>query len=148
MKITAWRKNNPDKAKESDYRSHRKPKNRYSLMLRWHKIHYPLEELRPEPILYEEYCKLISQKCHYCKGDLPAQGHGLDRRNNTLGYEKDNVVPCCAICNKARLNVLTVEEMELFVGPAIAAIRKSDDPFIIDTFKKLREYLGLAELTN
>lgn len=28
--------------------------------------------------------------------------NGIDRKENTLGYTHDNVVPCCAICNYAK----------------------------------------------
>lgn len=38
---------------------------------------------------------------------------GLDRKDNSLGYIIDNVLPCCGDCNKVRNTVLTVEEMEV-----------------------------------
>lgn len=28
--------------------------------------------------------------------------NGIDRKNNTLGYLPDNVVPCCKTCNWAK----------------------------------------------
>jgi hypothetical protein len=35
--------------------------------------------------------------------------NGLDRIDNAKPYTMENVVPCCATCNRAKLN-LTVEE--------------------------------------
>jgi len=29
---------------------------------------------------------------------------GIDRINNNVGYESGNCVPCCNICNRAKLN--------------------------------------------
>jgi len=58
-------------------------------------------------------CKhLIAQNCIYC-GSPPNRYHktkygaeilynGIDRKDNSLGYEIDNVVPCCKFCNFAK----------------------------------------------
>jgi 5-methylcytosine-specific restriction endonuclease McrA len=57
----------------------------------------------------EEFTKLISTSCHYCN-DRPSRlrkvnstssiyFNGVDRKNSDLGYETDNVVPCCTDCN-------------------------------------------------
>lgn len=58
--------------------------------------------------------ELFKMKCHYCgemnvvKGKRVEQGvdefeyveiNGIDRMDNTKGYIKGNVVPCCTICN-------------------------------------------------
>jgi len=61
--------------------------------------------------------------CHYCSGPLPICGHGLDRLDNTKGYTKENIAPCCRYCNqrKGRLEQLgfkfprTVELMKELV---------------------------------
>lgn len=56
---------------------------------------------------------LISDNCHYCgappsntkthKNTIqPLVYSGIDRTDNTRGYEPGNVVPCCAICNVAK----------------------------------------------
>lgn len=52
--------------------------------------------------------KITSQNCYYC-GQEPKnrmQRHsyiyyynGIDRVDNSRGYTKDNIVPCCSICN-------------------------------------------------
>ena len=75
---------------------------------------------------FEQFLELSQQNCFYC-GCYPANGHngytrshkkkysearirdgyfqynGLDRVDNTRGHDKDNVVPCCEPCNKAKL---------------------------------------------
>ena len=68
----------------------------------------------------DEFRFLTEQACHYC-GALPEikfraasgtngnyYGNGVDRIDNTSGYEPGNVVPCCTQCNIAK-GVLTVE---------------------------------------
>jgi len=64
--------------------------------------------------LSEEEAKgLMDLPCHYC-GQEPSNvcksryGNGdyyysgIDRMNNSIGYEPTNVVPCCFECNKAK----------------------------------------------
>lgn len=71
----------------------------------------------------EEYHILIQKPCEYCQFPLNKSGYGLDRLDNTKGYELSNVVPCCKECNVARNSNFTPEEMKLTVGPAIRAIK-------------------------
>jgi hypothetical protein len=73
----------------------------------------------------EEFRQLVSNQCHYCSGPLPKTSSGLDRKDNSRGYEIDNVLPCCTICNLSRRNHFTVEEMEKFIGPAIRVVREA-----------------------
>jgi len=75
----------------------------------------------------EEFVDIVSLNCYYCNAKpkisnmyLDATGkrkhehkdrlqvtvdratakmNGIDRANNNLGYEKDNCLPCCYICN-------------------------------------------------
>lgn len=63
--------------------------------------------------------ELTQKCCYYCgrdsqntakvpsrdtsnKRSAPCAYTGLDRVDNTQGYEPDNVVPCCADCNRAK----------------------------------------------
>ncbi len=50
-------------------------------------------------ITFETFTTLICLPCNYCNGKLGETGSGLDRRDNRLGYETKNVVPCCGPCN-------------------------------------------------
>ena len=47
------------------------------------------------------YIELINRPCFYCGDilDLKTNSYFIDRLNSKLGYEKQNVVPCCSICN-------------------------------------------------
>jgi hypothetical protein len=61
----------------------------------------------------QEFRALVFAKCHYC-GVEPRQKcvassrkefvlyTGIDRVDNSKGYEAANCVPCCDICNKAK----------------------------------------------
>lgn len=62
---------------------------------------------------------IMTQKCVYC-GDT--EEIGADRIDNNIGHIKNNVVPCCKICNHARNDNFTYEEM-LELGQTIAQIK-------------------------
>ena len=62
----------------------------------------------------ELFSYLIEQPCYYCgtkpKNKYTDSGYpnefyyhnGIDRINNEIGYEDDNVIPCCTDCNVAK----------------------------------------------
>jgi hypothetical protein len=63
----------------------------------------------------EDFNQITQQNCFYC-GEKPLRVsykngedqayiyNGIDRVDNTLGYIKENVVPCCTTCNKMKIN--------------------------------------------
>ena len=55
----------------------------------------------------EQFSELWNKRCHYCGTDI--NGIGVDRVDNTIGYNVNNIVPCCAWCNKMKL-VATKED--------------------------------------
>ncbi len=63
---------------------------------------------------------LIAQGCVYC-GD--ADRVGLDRIDNKLGHSVANVVPCCYVCNCARNDNFSHEEMKE-IGSVIKRIKE------------------------
>lgn len=69
-----------------------------------------------------EYAWLAIQPCHYCGFPLTETGVGLDRKDNSIGYEVVNVVPCCRECNVAKNRWFTYSEM-LIIGEAIRVVK-------------------------
>lgn len=62
------------------------------------------------PVSIDEVTEIIIKPCFYC-GEMDIPVNGLDRVDNTKGYEKDNVVSCCRRCNTMKLD-LTVDEFK------------------------------------
>jgi hypothetical protein len=67
----------------------------------------------------EQFLSLIERDCHYCN-KTPSQiinkvangiikYNGVDRVDNSKGYEIGNVVACCKICNRAK-DVMSEDE--------------------------------------
>jgi hypothetical protein len=54
-------------------------------------------------ITREQFDILIIQKCYLC-GVKPYLNVGIDRFDNTKGYDFDNVRPCCGVCNTMKNN--------------------------------------------
>lgn len=61
---------------------------------------------------------ILYKKCVYCGSDHMV---GCDRVDNNKGHTKDNVVPCCRICNTARSDIFTFDEMKI-LGKTISTI--------------------------
>lgn len=63
-------------------------------------------------ISFEEYAEIMKQDCFYCNGKLDdvSIGAGLDRIDNSKGYESGNVLRCCRVCNTTRMANHTVDE--------------------------------------
>lgn len=71
-------------------------------------------------ISLQEFITISTKNCHYC-GDIPKvsakmnirrnkiKTNGIDRVNNKIGYEIDNIVPCCFMCNLSKYRY-TIEQ--------------------------------------
>lgn len=59
---------------------------------------------------FEEYW---NKNCFYCNNEISTIG--IDRIDSTKGYVKDNIKPCCSLCNTIKLD-LTYNE---FIGQII-----------------------------
>lgn len=57
-------------------------------------------------ITYEEFLTYWQKPCHYCGSEI--EKAGLDRVDNTIGYELTNIVSCCSVCNMMKKD-LTVD---------------------------------------
>jgi len=67
-------------------------------------------------LTFEEWVALVSENCFICDKEpsqvfryrpgspkeLKIRYSGIDRIDNRLGYEWDNSVPCCPVCNKIK----------------------------------------------
>lgn len=56
----------------------------------------------------QDFDTITSKPCAYCgKYSVTYQGkdiNGIDRVDSNFGYIKENVVPCCTICNRMKLD--------------------------------------------
>ena len=54
----------------------------------------------PFPFSWDEFLEFISRPCFYC--GVPRAG-GIDRLDNEIhGYILENIMPCCAVCNRMK----------------------------------------------
>lgn len=89
-----WRKKNPDKMQEQ-----------YNKVKLSHKRHYYNYKRSSEirgiefELTIEDATKLFDSECYYCCGKVTTNLMGIDRVDNNKGYQTDNIVPCCAMCN-------------------------------------------------
>jgi 5'-deoxynucleotidase YfbR-like HD superfamily hydrolase len=78
----------------------------------------------PVTLTYKEFLEFTkTTKCHYCDSDVlwskrVNRGKGssctnLDRKDNSLGYSKDNCVVCCGCCNRTKGDRFTYDEFML-----------------------------------
>lgn len=87
----------------------------------------------------EEFKEITSKNCFFCgikplqifsKGKKHKNGHyfhnGIDRIDSLKGYIKENVLPCCEICNKAKRN-LSLEEFLKWIDRLINFRKNKDD---------------------
>jgi len=85
------------------------PKRRKNAQLRWyHSLKGKWDTYNRKAVfrniifdLEKDYFEqMLRMPCHYC-GSVPMGiiTMGIDRQNNSIGYTKDNCVPCCTMCN-------------------------------------------------
>ena len=65
-----------------------------------------------------EFVKMIKEPCFYC-GELPNPMNGVDRKDNSIGYEVGNCVPCCRVCNFMKVD----HSIEDFIAKCIKIVR-------------------------
>lgn len=83
---------------------------------------------------FDDFLELIKvNSCHYCGDDIIFNKHSkfmnvglsrayqLDRKNNDIGYIKDNLVVTCWNCNKLKSDKFTYEEF-LKLSPILKEI--------------------------
>lgn len=81
------------------------PKRRFSSYLSVIRIKKYVNELT-----LEKFAEITSYPCVYCGEFSKSYCHtGIDRIDSKQGYILDNIVSCCDICNKMKLN-LSIDE--------------------------------------
>lgn len=116
-----WCKNNPNKKKEQHRKYNTSLKGRFNTSKGAAK-----RRDKTFTLSFEEFCKIIAEPCIYCNnhlGDKSTTGSGLDRLDNSKGYEFSNVQSCCGHCNQIKGEILSVEETKAAVA-AVLQIRK------------------------
>ena len=66
----------------------------------------------------DEFSKIISEPCYYCGEN----GYGIDRLDNSIGYLKINIVPCCSMCNYMKNNYTKNE----FINQCIKIVKNKN----------------------
>lgn len=63
-----------------------------------------------------------NDECHYCGTALSRTAPSLDRVDNDRGYEHDNVVGCCTMCNRTRGRHITYDEWMTLMRGRVARV--------------------------
>lgn len=57
----------------------------------------------------DDFIEISAQPCIYCGEYSDTYNNepfnGIDRIDSSIGYEKDNCVPCCATCNRMKMDL-------------------------------------------
>lgn len=98
-------------------------------------------------LLFDDFLKLSQQKCYYCgikysnscnifsidgrrASDFSIKNgtflyNGLDRKNNSLPHNKNNIVPCCFKCNWAK-NKMNFNEFKSWIKKVYNFLNKNN----------------------
>lgn len=93
---------------------------------------------KPSTLTYADLLEFVKIKnCHYCsdavewnphtisrKGKRVKGKYNLDRKDNALGYSKENCVVCCSACNYLKGDKFTFSEM-IELGRVLKCLRES-----------------------
>lgn len=139
-KVREARANDPNKA-EKQKRARQLPRQR------WHQFkRAAIRRQKTFSITYEQFINLIGMPCYYCNNELGKKvetGSGLDRLDNSLGYEITNVVSCCTFCNKLKGSMFNNIEMKAIANIIILLKRKNDSLDITQQINNLNEIIKM-----
>lgn len=77
-------------------------------------------------ISFDNFMDIVKRNCYYCNAepemrpthhkrwDFKFPMSGIDRVNPKIGYELENIVPCCSHCNRAKWDY-TAEEFKSWI---------------------------------
>ena len=90
-----WRQNNPAAVKEINARKKENINSQYAVYIQSSKHRNIQFELT-----VDEYKSIAQNPCYYCGTVNEKRGfNGIDRVDNSLGYNMDNCVASCSMCN-------------------------------------------------
>jgi hypothetical protein len=89
-----WRDNNPDKVKEINQKKKENINESFNIYKR-----DAILKNREFKLFFDDFAELIKKTCFYCEEIQDKGFNGIDRKDCTKGYIKENVVSCCKICN-------------------------------------------------
>lgn len=72
-------------------------------------------------ITLDEFIKFWNKDCFYCGDKI--EGIGLDRVDNSIGYDINNVVSCCTTCNTMKM----AETYDSFIKQCKKIVENSKD---------------------
>ena len=91
-----WHEKNKDYVKKYAIKRRSNPKGKFGMYKSKAKVKNQLFLLT-----FEEFENLIKENCYYC-GCIGNPYNGIDRKDSKKGYEIDNSVACCWICNRMK----------------------------------------------
>lgn len=59
---------------------------------------------------FDYYSSFWQKPCHYCGSQIETVG--LDRINSDLGYVVGNIVSCCFVCNRSKMQLSPKEYVD------------------------------------
>jgi hypothetical protein len=102
-----WRENNPEKQKIVNVNKKKSYKVKYSNYKRsakYRRLSFSLSR--------EQFIDLVNGNCFYCANKETDTLTGIDRKDSKLGYDLENCVSCCKICNYMKGSC----QLNVFIG--------------------------------
>lgn len=116
----------------------RKPESVYRYVYEQYKMGSKVRDIEFK-LLRDDFDELIKKNCFYCGGKpplkqphrgnktyvgVPTLYNGIDRIDSSIGYEKENCVPCCTRCNymKSDMDISSFTEHILKIANHIKKI--------------------------
>lgn len=104
-----WRKENPKKTQAQRKRYYIKYKNN-PRNPRYYFAQYQHSAKKRNifwELTFEQFMIFWQKPCFYCKANIISIG--IDRVDNDKGYEIDNLVPCCYLCNRMKMDLPQID---------------------------------------
>ena len=108
----------------------------YLLFLRHRTKNPKTKQPHVTDIIYEDFLYFTGvPECYYCGAPVSwtkyfthknGYNYNLDRKNNNIGYTKDNVVVCCYRCNRGKNHLFSYEEW-VEIGKTLRRLREKKE---------------------